>query len=88
MFALIPINSRNCSDQAFMDIINKYGNPEVAIRLNDSNLSLRTIEDILICKEKTQYMLQKNNEALLQYVDEIKNLRNIILNDISTETAG
>ena len=28
-------------------------------------------------------MLQKNNEALLQYVDEIKNLRSILLNDIS-----
>ena len=32
-------------------------------------------------------MLEKNNEALLQYVDEIKNLRNIILNDISTEAS-
>jgi len=30
-------------------------------------------------------MLAKNNEALLQYVEEIKNLRNIILNDISTD---
>ena len=29
-------------------------------------------------------MLKKNNEALLQYVEEIKNLRNIILNDISS----
>lgn len=28
-------------------------------------------------------MLQKNNEALLQYVDEIKNLRSVLLNDIS-----
>ena len=53
MFALVPINSKNCSDQAFMDIINKYGNPEVAIRLNESNLSLRSIEDILTCREKT-----------------------------------
>lgn len=26
--------------------------------------------------------MQKNNEALLQYVEEIKNLRNLILNDI------
>ena len=48
-----------------MDIINKYGNPEVAVRLNDSNLSLRTIEDILTCKQKTDHLLQKNNEALL-----------------------
>ena len=53
MFALVPINSKNCSDQAFMDIINKYGNPQVAIRLNESNLSLRSIEDILTCREKT-----------------------------------
>lgn len=45
-------------------------------------LSLRAIEDILVCKEKSQNMLQKNNEALLQYVEDLKNLRNIVLNDI------
>lgn len=28
-------------------------------------------------------MMQKNNEALLQYVEEIKNLRNLILNELS-----
>ena len=27
-------------------------------------------------------MLQKNNEALLQCVEDLKNLRNIVLNDI------
>lgn len=26
--------------------------------------------------------MQKNNEALMQYVEDIKNLRNLILNDI------
>ena len=46
------------------------------------DLSLRSLEDMLVCKEKSQHLMQKNNEALLQYVEEIKNLRNLILNDI------
>jgi hypothetical protein len=44
---------------------------------------MRELEDILHCKEKTNVMMQKNNEALLQYVEEIKNLRNLILNELS-----
>ena len=36
-----------------------------------------------MCKEKSQHMMQKNNEALMQYVEEIKNLRNLILTDIT-----
>jgi len=43
---------------------------------------------MLICKEKSQNMLQKNNEALLQYVEDLKNLRNIVLNDIGHTDAG
>lgn len=41
------------------------------------------MEDLISNNEKTEHMLQKNNEALLQYVDEIKNLRSVLLNDIS-----
>jgi hypothetical protein len=93
LFALVPLSSLNKED--LYDNIKKYNNPEIAIRLNDSSkfislkpqfliidLSLRTLEDILVCKEKSQHLMQKNNEALLQYVDEIKNLRNLILTDI------
>ena len=29
------------------------------------DLSLRTVEDMLVCKEKSQHLMQKNNEALL-----------------------
>ena len=29
------------------------------------DLSLRTLEDMLVCKEKSQHLMQKNNEALL-----------------------
>lgn len=32
--------------------------------------------------------MQKNKEALMQYVEEIKNLRNLILNDLHTPAAG
>ena len=52
------------------------------------DLSLRSLEDMLVCKEKSQYMMHKNNEALLQYVEEIKNLRNLILNDIGQQDSG
>ena len=32
--------------------------------------------------------MQKNKEALLQYVEDIKNLRNLILNDIDPLTSN
>ena len=32
--------------------------------------------------------MQKNKEALMQYVEEIKNLRSLILNDLSTATTN
>lgn len=86
----MPLSSLNKED--LYENIKKYNNPEIAIRLNDSSkyfltlkfldLSLRSLEDMLVCKEKSQHLMQKNNEALLQYVEEIKNLRNLILNDI------
>ena len=58
----------------------QHKNAEIAIRINNegnssTSLSLRSLEDMLVCKEKSQHMLQKNNEALLQYVEEFKNLR-------------
>ena len=37
MFALVPINSKSCNDIAFMEMITKYNNPEIAVRLNDSS---------------------------------------------------
>ena len=32
--------------------------------------------------------MQKNKEALMQYVDEIKNLRSLILNDLAASGTG
>ena len=37
MFALVPINSKSCNDQAFMEMITKYNNPEIAVRIMDSS---------------------------------------------------
>ena len=37
MFALVPINSKSCNDKEFMDMITKYNNPEIAVRVNDSS---------------------------------------------------
>jgi hypothetical protein len=48
------------------------------------DLSLRHIEDVLRCKEKSEHMLQKNNEALLQYVEDFKNLRNLVVTEIGS----
>ena len=37
MFALVPINSKTSNDKEFMDMISKYNNPEIAVRINDSS---------------------------------------------------
>jgi len=57
MFALVPINSKSCNDQAFMEMITKYNNPEIAVRISDSNLNLQKLEDIMSNSEKTEHML-------------------------------
>ena len=93
----MPLSSLNKED--LYENIKKYNNPEIAIRLNDSSkfnpllymfidLSLRSLEDMLVSKAKSEHMMQKNNEALLQYVEEIKNLRNLILNDIQDASSS
>lgn len=73
------------------DILIKYQNPEVAVRLQTADseqFNLRNFEDILVSKEKTYHLMQKNKEALLQYVEDIKNLRNLILNDIEPSSTN
>ena len=89
LYALVPLSKSDLYEN-----IKKYNNPEIAIRLNESSksitiiynflldLSLRTVEDLLVNKEKDHALMQKNNEALMQYVEEIKNLRNLIMSDI------
>ena len=84
LFAIVPITN----EQSFLQHVSPNSNTEIAVRLTDSNLSLRNIEDLLICKEKSQDMLKKNNEALLTYVEDLKNLRNIILSDIGAGGTG
>ena len=87
LFALVPLQKQN--DKFVQDLLNQYGNPEIAIRLNDAEqFNLRNFEDVLVCKQKSQDLMQKNKDALLQYVEEIKNLRNLILNDLSTAPAA
>ena len=87
LFALVPLAKQN--DKFIQDLLNQYGNPEIAIRLNEAEqFNLRNFEDVLICKQKSQDLMQKNKEALMQYVEEIKNLRNLILNDLSTATTA
>lgn len=49
LFALIPLQKQN--DKFIQDLLAQYGNPEVAIRLNDADqFNLRNFEDVLICK--------------------------------------
>jgi hypothetical protein len=59
LFALVPLTS----EQAINDALQH--NPEIGIRLNDSSLTLRNVEEMLLCKEKSQTMLEKNKKALL-----------------------
>ena len=54
LFALVPL--KELGDKGLQDILKKYQNPEIAVRLQtvDSELfNLRNFEDILVCKEKT-----------------------------------
>jgi len=37
MFALVPINSKSSNDQVFMEMLTRYNNPEIAVRVNDSS---------------------------------------------------
>ena len=60
-------------------------NFEVAVRLTNSPLSLRSLEEVIANKEKYRVTLEKTNEALLTYVEELKQMKRFI-SDTSPES--
>jgi hypothetical protein len=64
---------------------NVSSNFEVAVRLTNSPLSLRSLEEVIANKEKYRVTLEKTNEALLTYVEELKQMKRFI-SDTSPES--
>ena len=83
---MVPLSSLD--DAGIMNLINMHGNPEISVRLQapgTENFTLRSMEDVLACRAKSTHLLEKNHDALMQYVDDIKNLRALILTDLAAK---
>ena len=66
---------------------------EIAVRINNTNLSMHTIEGIMHQKEKHKEQLRKANEALITYLQELQYMKDSYMdilekhNTKSAETA-
>lgn len=83
---MVPLASLD--DSGIMNLINMHGNPEISVRMQAAgteNFTLRSMEDVLACNAKSRHLLEKNHTALMQYVDDIKNLRALILTDLAAK---
>ena len=71
LFALVPLEDHHLSSPGT--------HIELGVRLISSPLSMRTVEEVIANKEKYRVTLEKTNEALLAYVEELKQMKRFIM---------
>ncbi len=54
--------------------------------MTDSTLSMRTVEEVIANKEKYRVTLEKTNEALKVYTEELKHIKQFIIESASKGT--
>jgi len=82
LFRLVPFTN----EESVRESLNE--NIEVAVRIHNSNISMTTIESIIRQRDKFKEQLQKTNEALKTYLDELQKMRKYfvdLMNETSTE---
>jgi tRNA(Ile2) C34 agmatinyltransferase TiaS len=75
LFALVPLEDHHLAVNATTTPI------EVAVRVieQSSLLSVKGIEEVVACKEKYRVTLEKTNEAMLAYVEELKQIKRFVI---------
>ena len=75
LFALVPLEDHHLAVNATTTPI------EVAVRVTEQSslLSVRGIEEVVACKEKYRVTLEKTNEAMLAYVEELKQIKRFVI---------
>eukprot|EP00347_Sterkiella_histriomuscorum_P004734 403359312 len=81
LFALVPLTDELLNSKDQSNVVSQ--NPEIAIRLTQSDLNLQSVNDILSSKDKYKQIMQKTSEALLAYSEELKRMKRFLL-----ETGG
>ena len=81
LFALVPL-----TDQLITEQLSKSIEPvEIAIRSSQSNVNLSKIEQILVEKSRSEDLLQKTNEALMTFVNELKRIKKVLFAAVAME---
>jgi hypothetical protein len=72
LFALVPLEDHH---------LNASQPIEVAVRVTEQSpmLSVRGLEEVVACKEKYRVTLEKTNEAMLAYVEELKQIKRFVI---------
>ncbi len=81
LFRLVPFRSEGLA------IPESPGETEIAIRIHNSSISTKTIEQIIQQRDKFKEQLQKTNEGLITYLKELQKMRKYFM-DIVTENTG
>ena len=58
---------------------------EIAVRLTQSTVSIRKIEQLLVDKHRSEDLVQKTNEALMTFVHELKRIKKVLFAAVSIE---
>ena len=85
LFALVPLTEQHLTPEVFQRIQNQ----EIAIRITESSnpkiiyhvyldFSMKTVEDTIADRDKYRNILEKTNEALLTYVEEMKKIKRFL----------
>ena len=74
LFALVPLEDHHLNASQQQPI-------EVAVRVTEQSplLSVRGLEEVVACKEKYRVTLEKTNEAMLAYVEELKQIKRFVI---------
>lgn len=97
LFRLIPCMEESPSEgsdqgkdvvQDFVSPALEISEPEFALRIHNSSVSIRAVETIIQQRDKFKEQLQKTNEALITYLKELQKMRKYFMDLVSENTCG
>lgn len=78
---MVPFTTEGCVRTDLLET------EEIAVRVHNSNISMAMVEGVIRQRDKIKEQLQKTNEALKTYLDELQKMRKYfidVMNEAST----
>ena len=74
------------TEQLLSDQLRSSSEPvEIAVRLTKSSINLRKVEQIFFDKQRSEELVEKTNEALMTFVQELKRIKKVLFAAVSID---